>query len=110
MASDKGFVLINSDKHIVGLSSSCIKLINLDCVKLRRYQQQGIDIEKLAPTLFLNENQDTSSTALDWFLPESLDKKKRHEQRKKRKTHKKSEKEKESPGASDSSQMSVNVS
>jgi PAS domain S-box-containing protein len=50
------YVLINKEKRIQGISSSCMKLMNLDAQKMRRLASSGIDIKKLAPNLFDNDD------------------------------------------------------
>jgi PAS domain S-box-containing protein len=50
------YVLINKEKRIQGISSSCMKLMNLDAQKMRRLASSGIDIKKMAPNLFDNDD------------------------------------------------------
>ena len=52
MSANIGFVLINKEKKIQGISSGCMKVLNLDIQKMRRLNQSGIDISKLAPGIF----------------------------------------------------------
>ena len=52
MSSNIGFVLLNKDKKIQGISSSCMRLMNLDLTRMRRLTGNGYDLNKLAPSLF----------------------------------------------------------
>ena len=77
MSANIGYVLINKEQKIQAISSGCMKVINLDIQKMRRLNQQGIDINRLAPGLFedssdptgTNYNQKQGAT-LDWYLPD----------------------------------------
>ena len=57
MSANIGYILISKEMKIQGISSGCLKVINLDIQKMRRLNSQGIDINKLAPGLF-EDNQD----------------------------------------------------
>ena len=59
MSANLGFVLINKEKKIQGISSGCMKVLNIDIQKMRRLTSNGIDISKLAPGLF-DEGGDSS--------------------------------------------------
>jgi hypothetical protein len=74
MSANIAFVLINKEKKIQGISSGCMKVLNLDIQKMRRLNQNGIDINKLAPGLF-DDSGDSSYTqkqgaTLDWYHPD----------------------------------------
>lgn len=58
VSSNIGYILINREKKIQGISSSCMKMMNLDIQKMKRMSLSGIDINKLAPNLFDNEHSD----------------------------------------------------
>ena len=66
--SNIGYILLNKDKKLHGISSSCIKMLNLDLQKIRRLHYTGINIEKLAPGLFVDEMAYTSKQGklIDW--------------------------------------------
>lgn len=67
-----GFIIFNKEKKIAGISSSCIKLMGLDVNKIRRLNNSGYDIIKLAPDLeFKKEElmQSKTGVALDWVIP-----------------------------------------
>jgi len=61
MSANIGYVLVNKEMKIQAISSGCMKVINLDIQKIRRLNQQGIDINKLAPGLFEDSNDPTST-------------------------------------------------
>jgi PAS domain S-box-containing protein len=44
MSANIAYVIINKEMKIQGISSGAIKVLNLDIVKMRRLNQQGIDI------------------------------------------------------------------
>lgn len=52
ISSSIGFVLVNKERMIQGISSGCIKLMSLDLQKLKKINQFGIDIQQIAPDLF----------------------------------------------------------
>jgi PAS domain S-box-containing protein len=52
ITSDIAYILINKDKKLQGLSSSCMPIMNLDISKMRKLSLSGINITKLAPKLF----------------------------------------------------------
>ena len=56
MSANIGFILINKDKKFQGLSSSCIKMLNLDLVRMRRMTLAGFDVNKVAPGLLDNDH------------------------------------------------------
>ena len=58
MSSNIGFILLNKDKKIQGISSSCMRLLNLDISRMRRLTNNGYDLPKLAPGLFVSSNGD----------------------------------------------------
>jgi len=73
MSSDVGFFLLNKDKRIQGITSSCMKMMNLDLLKLRRLSQNGIGIKKLAPSLLDDSLKEFAfpekqGGTIDWFL------------------------------------------
>lgn len=51
MSTNTGFILLNKDKKIHGLSSSCIKLMGLDMIRLKRLILNGYDLKRLAPDI-----------------------------------------------------------
>lgn len=57
MSSNIAYVLLNKEKRIQGISSSCMKIMNLDIQKMRRLASSGIDINKLAPALFAHDGE-----------------------------------------------------
>ena len=58
ISSNIAYILINKDKKIQGISSSCMKMMNLDIQKMKRLSMSGIDVSKLAPNLFDNEHSE----------------------------------------------------
>lgn len=52
MNSDVGFLLINRDKKISGISASCMKIFDYDLSKLKKLAHSGYEISKFAPELF----------------------------------------------------------
>jgi len=53
ISSNIGFILISKqDKKIAGISSSCIKLLDLDIQKVKKLTYNGIDMTYLMPALF----------------------------------------------------------
>lgn len=58
MSTNIGFVLLNKEKKIQGISSSCMRLLNLDITRMRRLTSNGYDLNKLAPSLFNGSNSD----------------------------------------------------
>lgn len=54
------------------MSSSCIKMMNLDINWIRKVQQQGYDIQKLAPEMEQRKDEIASSKVgliLEWNIP-----------------------------------------
>ncbi len=54
------------------MSSSCIKMMNLDTNWIRKVQQQGYDIQKLAPEMEQRKDEIASSKVglvLEWSIP-----------------------------------------
>jgi hypothetical protein len=54
-----------------------MKVVNLDIQKMRRLNQQGVDINRLAPGLFEDASDPTGTTFnqkqganLDWYIPD----------------------------------------
>src|SRR3569833_4653780 len=75
ISSNIAYILLNKEKKIQGISSSCMKMMNFDDYKMRRLTQNGIDINKLAPQLFDEDHSDYSFTqkqggTLDWYMIE----------------------------------------
>ncbi len=71
--SNIGFVLINKDKKIQGISSSCIKLMGgMDLNMIRKIYAAGYDISKLAPELDIRRDEIISSkngVVIEWNIP-----------------------------------------
>lgn len=57
MATNIGFVLLNKEKKIQGISSSCIRLLNMDLNRMRRLTTHGYDLNKLAPSLLSHHDE-----------------------------------------------------
>lgn len=56
MTSSTAYILLNKEKKLQGVSSSCIQLMNIDTYQLKRLSASGIDINILAPDLFLSDD------------------------------------------------------
>ena len=55
-----------------GISSSMMKLMNLNIQKMKRINMQGYDLNKLAPALFNEENSqyyNKMGFLVDWKVP-----------------------------------------
>ncbi len=61
MSANMAFVLINKERKIQGISSGCLKVLNLDIQKMRRLNANGIDIQRLAPALFEDQGTDNGT-------------------------------------------------
>ena len=72
MSSNIGYVLINKEKKIQGISSSCLKLMGVDVNRVKRMNSAGYDINKLAPDIDYKKEELTSSKngiILEWVIP-----------------------------------------
>lgn len=49
---------MNKDRKIQGISSSCIRMINMDIQKVKKMVNMGVDMTKLTPDLFDNDNNE----------------------------------------------------
>lgn len=62
---------------MAGISSSCIKMMNMDIPKMKRYLFNNIDITQMAPELFDLQSNDLAAHSnkggqiLDWYIPSS---------------------------------------
>lgn len=72
MNSNIGFVLVNKDKKIQGISSSCIKLMSLDLNTMKRIFTAGYDISKMAPEIEEHRDellQSKNGLIIEWTIP-----------------------------------------
>jgi hypothetical protein len=44
IAADLAYIILNWDKKIMAISSSCIKMLSLDSYKVRKLLSRGIDM------------------------------------------------------------------
>lgn len=58
ITTDIAYILINKDKKLQGLSSSCMPIMNLDISRMRKLSQSNINITKLAPKLLRDNSID----------------------------------------------------
>lgn len=71
--SNIGFVLLNKEKKIQGISSSCIKLMGgLDLNMMRKIYVAGYDISKMAPEIESRREEimaSKSGLVVEWNVP-----------------------------------------
>jgi hypothetical protein len=71
--SNIGFVLLNKEKKIQGISSSCIKLMGgLDLNMMRKIYVAGYDISKMAPEIESRRDEIMASkngVVVEWNVP-----------------------------------------
>ena len=62
---------------MAGISSACIKMMNMDIAKMKRFLFNSIDITQMAPDLFDLQSNDLAvhsnkgGQILDWYMPTS---------------------------------------
>jgi hypothetical protein len=67
MSSNIAFLLVDKDRKIIGISSSCISMLYLDLSRLKKLNQQGITLDKFSSDIHLKKDTD-KQYLINWNL------------------------------------------
>jgi hypothetical protein len=67
MSSNIAFLLVDKDRKIIGISSSCISMLYLDLNRLKKLNQQGITLDKFSSDIHLKKDTD-KQYLINWNL------------------------------------------
>jgi hypothetical protein len=74
MSSNIGFLLVDKDRKIQAISSSCISMLYLDLIRLKRLNSNGATLDDYSPEIYQNQEMgERQFYPVEWQFETDID-------------------------------------